>query len=128
LCCSSSSEPETYEPGIILRGEVMSTGEGERRQVAYYAKGELNILHSMKVEDKLGGYSFDMTKKGNVARFINHSCDPNLAMWKLNNDRAVVAYAKKKIEGEEREITKQNSLCTELICLLAFLFLQLAKS
>ena len=45
----------------------------------------------------------DPSKKGNMARFINHSCDPNCSTEKMNvlGECAVGIYAIKDIQEDE---------------------------
>lgn len=50
--------------------------------------------------------TIDATAKGNIARFVNHSCDPNAATEKWNVDRElrIGFFSIKDIQADE-EIT-----------------------
>jgi SET domain-containing protein len=45
----------------------------------------------------------DATKKGSVARFVNHSCEPNceMVMWLVNGRPRMALFAKKDGNGIE---------------------------
>lgn len=46
----------------------------------------------------------DATQKGNISRFINHSCDPNAETqkWTVNGELRIGFFSKKTIlKGEE---------------------------
>ena len=51
-------------------------------------------------------YIIDATKKGNLARFINHSCDPNCyaKIIPVGTEKRIAIYSKRDIEVNE-EIT-----------------------
>ena len=59
----------------------------------------------------IGKYYIDATKKGNNARFINHSCDPNCIakMIKVKNQDCVAIYSLKNID-KNQEITFNYNL------------------
>lgn len=51
-----------------------------------------------------GGETIDASKKGNISRFINHSCDPNCITqkWQVNGESRVGIFALRNIRvGEE---------------------------
>ena len=45
----------------------------------------------------------DPTYRGNMARFINHSCDPNCTIekWNVQGEAAVAIIAKRTIQEDE---------------------------
>ncbi|KAI9143069.1 hypothetical protein BKA69DRAFT_1064188 [Paraphysoderma sedebokerense] len=92
-------------------GEVISHDECEKRGYEGHgtyafamdiARGDENLAENNIV------YTIDAARKGNVARFINHSCDPNLSQYAVfieSNDvqfHRVGFFAKRDIHpGEE---------------------------
>ncbi len=77
---SSSSLPAgAYVTEYV--GELLSTEEARRRLVQYDKEG-LNYLLVVREEatEVVLRISVDATHKGNVARFLNHSCAPNLEL------------------------------------------------
>ncbi|KAF6157847.1 hypothetical protein GIB67_003747, partial [Kingdonia uniflora] len=60
-------------------GEVISWKEAKRRSQAYENQG----LKDAFIISLNGHESIDATKKGSLARFINHSCQPNCETRKL---------------------------------------------
>ncbi|KAK9823858.1 hypothetical protein WJX72_005968 [[Myrmecia] bisecta] len=81
-------------------GEVVDDEESARRVVQYEADGLVHTyimtLSSTEV--------IDATRKGNLSRFINHSCDANCETqkWVVSGDVRVCVVARRKIRvGEE---------------------------
>ena len=77
---------ETIPAGSFVMeyvGEVIRTDEAERRGVEY-DKGGFSTLFDL---DAAGGedceYTIDATWQCGVARFLNHSCDPNLHQFSV---------------------------------------------
>lgn len=58
---------------IYSPGEVVPVSEGKRRLMQYAAEG----LKHTYIMDLSKNEVIDATKKGGIARFINHSCGPN---------------------------------------------------
>lgn len=57
---------------IEYKGELISDAEADRR----YSKKHANSPHTMLFSVD-GGLVIDATRRGNSARWINHSCQPN---------------------------------------------------
>lgn len=66
-------------------GEIISYEETERRGKEYDAVG-LTYLFDLDFNGKDNPYTVDAAKFGNVSRFINHSCNPNLGVWPVWTD------------------------------------------
>ncbi|XP_012450901.1 histone-lysine N-methyltransferase ASHH1 isoform X1 [Gossypium raimondii] len=76
-------------------GEVISWKEAKRRSQAYENQG----LKDAFIISLNGSESIDATKKGNLARFINHSCQPNCETrkWTVLGEIRVGIFAKEDI-------------------------------
>eukprot|EP00741_Cyanophora_paradoxa_P005639 tig00000923_g5466.t1 len=74
-------------------GELVTNAEAERRAREEYEPRNLYYLWDL---DYAGEAKFviDATRKGNVGRFINHSCEPNLCMQKVLVDSMDVLRAR----------------------------------
>lgn len=76
-------------------GEIIDEHEYKRRSIALRSKNhqEFYFLSSQS------GYYIDATHRGNDARYINHSCDPNLELqrWNVNGRWRVGFFALKSI-------------------------------
>ena len=57
--------------------------------------------HHFGVELIPGSYVIDASKKGNLSRFMNHSCEPNCVMqrWVVNGQQRIGIFALKNIES-----------------------------
>jgi histone-lysine N-methyltransferase SETD1 len=85
---------------VEYRGEIISHAVAERREIEY-ENAKIGSDYMFRID---GSYVCDATKQGNVARFINASCDPNCYTKIINVDGAkrIVIYAKKDIPaGDE---------------------------
>ncbi|KAB2580378.1 Histone-lysine N-methyltransferase ASH1L [Lasiodiplodia theobromae] len=79
-------------------GEIITQQESDRRMNEIYK--DHKCFYLMNFYDKLiiDGY------RGNVARFVNHSCDPNCRMekWTVNGEQRMALFANRPImTGEE---------------------------
>lgn len=83
-------------------GEVFSTDSdiGSKR-IKRYKHSKCTYL--MRIENS---EVIDPTYSGNIARFINHSCDPNCQTrkWTIQNEICVGIFAQKDIQ-ENEELT-----------------------
>lgn len=82
-------------------GEVISVPEFNRRKRVYEKD---DTKHFYFFELTQGQHIIDATVKGGIARFINHSCDPNCQtiVWEVGSERRVGIQALRRIEpGEE---------------------------
>lgn len=61
-------------------GEIVTHEEAERRGEVYDAEGR-TYLFDLDFNSSDNPYTIDAAKYGNVSHFINHSCNPNLAVW-----------------------------------------------
>ena len=84
---------------IEYKGEIIQQAVAEERQAVYQEKNIDDYMFSMN-----DGRICDATKKGNLARYINSSCDPNCVsrtVQYMGKPRIVIC-AKRDIEvGEE---------------------------
>ena len=93
-------------------GELISEKEAQKRGTYYDAK-KLSYIWSISIDHQRGRLlpSIDATFKGNVARFINHSCDPNLrailftSSGKIDFRHARVAFFARKPITPKSELT-----------------------
>jgi len=99
-------------------GEIITTEEAEKRG-RYYDSIQCSYLYDLDM-DGSNRYTIDATNCGNVSRFINHSCDPNLQNYQvwidsLDTSRPRIAlFAKRKIyAGEELNYDYKYDLKTK---------------
>lgn len=64
-------------------GEVITSEEADRRGKVYDSQGRTYLFDLDYTEDGQAAYTVDAAHYGNVARFINHSCQPNLQVWPM---------------------------------------------
>ncbi|GFU75163.1 histone-lysine N-methyltransferase SETD2 [Trichonephila clavipes] len=81
-------------------GEVLSRHDFKQR-VKQYAREKSNHYYFMALKtDEI----IDATNKGNLSRFMNHSCDPNCETqkWTVNGELRIGFFAKRDLKaGEE---------------------------
>ncbi len=85
---------------IEYTGELVRPAIAEMRE-AKYEKMNVGGSYLFRIDDQL---VIDATFTGNLARFINHSCDPNCFTKVITVDqrKRIVIYAKREIPiGEE---------------------------
>jgi histone-lysine N-methyltransferase SETD1 len=85
---------------VEYRGELIGNAVAEKREIEY-EKAKIGSDYMFRID---GFLVCDATKQGNVARFINASCDPNCytQIITLNGNKRIVIYAKRDIKaGEE---------------------------
>lgn len=81
-------------------GEVLDYDQFYKRAQTY---SDENNLHHYFMSLK-GDTVIDATMKGNISRFINHSCDPNAETqkWTVNGELRIGFFSKRDIvAGEE---------------------------
>ncbi|KAK2972581.1 hypothetical protein RJ640_020134 [Escallonia rubra] len=76
-------------------GEVIPSEEAKRRSQTYEAQGLMDAY----IISLDANYFVDATKKGSLARFINHSCQPNCETrkWTVMGETRVGIFAKQDI-------------------------------
>lgn len=76
-------------------GEIISSKEAKQRSQTYEAQG----LRDAYIISLNANYFIDATKKGSMARFINHSCQPNCETrkWTVFGETRVGIFAKQDI-------------------------------
>jgi len=77
-------------------GEYVKLKDADRREEMYAELG-IGSSYMFRVDQT---YVIDATRKGNIARFINHSCDPN-CIAKILNKRIVICAKKDIAPGDE---------------------------
>ncbi|KAJ3504612.1 hypothetical protein NLJ89_g7849 [Agrocybe chaxingu] len=81
-------------------GEIIRAQVAEKREKAYERQG-IGSSYLFRIDEDL---VVDATKKGNLGRLINHSCDPNCTakIITISGEKKIVIYAKQEIElGDE---------------------------
>ncbi|KAG1822369.1 hypothetical protein EV424DRAFT_1472179 [Suillus variegatus] len=81
-------------------GEIIRAQVADKREKVYERQG-IGSSYLFRIDEDL---VVDATKKGNLGRLINHSCDPNCTakIITINGEKKIVIYAKQDIElGDE---------------------------
>lgn len=66
---------------IEYTGELIDQTEALKRSIEYKMSGNNYMFDLDYSEDNEATYSIDATNSGNLSRFVNHSCSPNLQTW-----------------------------------------------
>ena len=91
---------EANDMVIEYIGEKVRQKVADHREKVYERQGMGSSYLFRMDEDNV----IDATRKGNVARFINHACDPNCTakIITLDGEKRIVIYAQRRIEpGDE---------------------------
>ncbi|KAI9458532.1 hypothetical protein HD554DRAFT_2224707 [Boletus coccyginus] len=81
-------------------GEIIRAQVADKREKVYERQG-IGSSYLFRIDEDL---VVDATKKGNLGRLINHSCDPNCTakIITISGEKKIVIYAKQDIElGDE---------------------------
>ena len=80
-------------------GEIIRSSVADAREKKYEAAG-IGGIYMFKIDED---HAIDATKKGNSARFINHSCEPNCyaKVIKVGLQKKIVLYSKRDIKATE---------------------------
>ena len=103
LCAGSDIKKDTFIMQYI--GEIYSLdSEYGKKKLKEYKDKECTYLMDLPGGSK--HEVIDPTKKGNMARFINHSCDPNCETrkWHVKGELCIGIFAKRDIK-EDEELT-----------------------
>ncbi|KAJ0539084.1 putative [histone H3]-lysine(4) N-trimethyltransferase chromatin remodeling SET family [Helianthus annuus] len=94
-------EPIEAEDFVIeYVGELIRSRISDIRE-RHYEKMGIGSSYLFRLDD---GYVVDATKRGGIARFINHSCEPNCytKVISVDGQKKIFIYAKRHIvSGEE---------------------------
>ena len=81
-------------------GEVLPSHMFEKRSIEYSENGSKHFYFMSLANNEY----IDATRKGNISRFLNHSCDPNcvLQKWIVGNRMVIGIFTKRQVKmGEE---------------------------
>ncbi|KAF8316408.1 SET domain-containing protein [Clavulina sp. PMI_390] len=95
------AESQIEQDGFIYEyiGEVVKEAEFMKRMARYAQEGIRHFYFMMLQREQF----IDATKKGNIGRFANHSCNPNcyVAKWFVGNKVRMGIFAKRTIYQHE---------------------------
>ena len=101
--CQGLFAVENFSQGDIVIeyvGEVINNQEADRREI-YYEKSGMGDCYLFKLDKNR---IIDASYKGNVARFLNHSCDANCnaKIESITGEKHILIFANRNIsKGEE---------------------------
>lgn len=75
---------DAIPPGTFVveyTGELIDQTEAQKRSQIYTKTGVTYLFDLDYNDQSEANYSIDATTKGNISRFINHSCEANLQTW-----------------------------------------------
>ena len=81
-------------------GELIRLRLADHREQQYERQG-IGSSYLFRLDDQ---YAVDATRRGNIARFLNHSCEPNCVarIVSVGNEKRIVIYSNRDIQpGEE---------------------------
>ena len=84
------------EEVVEYSGERIRNVIADLREAEYRKNGEGNYLFALD-----NGYVIDATKFSSLARFINHSCEPNCVVTNVDDEKLVISTRKFIPAGEE---------------------------
>ncbi|XP_057850333.2 uncharacterized protein LOC131060909 isoform X1 [Cryptomeria japonica] len=87
-------------------GEIIGLHVADKREIAYHSRGKMQYegaCYFFRIDKE---NIIDATRKGGIARFVNHSCSPNCAakVISVRTQKKVVFFAERDINAGE-EIT-----------------------
>lgn len=84
---------------IEYLGEVIPSPLADVRE-KYYESVGIGSSYLFRIDDR---HVIDATRKGNMCRFLNHSCEPNVfpKIITVGNKKRIVIYAKNRILIDE---------------------------
>ena len=99
-------------------GEVITAEASEQRLLEQFKANDRHLFHMELHNDRI----IDARWKGNVSRFVNHCCEPNMKIqiWNVNGQTRVGMFAIKDIAKETElsyDYQMMGSKKTELKCL-----------
>ncbi|XP_078101140.1 histone-lysine N-methyltransferase SETDB2 isoform X1 [Sander vitreus] len=95
---------------------AVATGGPEGKSSAAVARATKSLKRALKEEEDV--YILDASKEGNVSRFINHSCQPNLFLQNVFTDThdpgfPVIAFFTNRVVAAGTELTWNYSADTQ---------------
>jgi [histone H3]-lysine36 N-trimethyltransferase len=87
-------------------GEVIHEGEFQKRRLRYHDE-DIQHFYFMSLSNR---EFVDATKKGNLGRFCNHSCNPNCYVdkWIVGDKLRMGIFAKRQIQAGEELVFNYN--------------------